>query len=60
MKAAFFDIDGKLLTQITGYANIGYNEVQVSKREMGIQSGVIVYEFTSGNRKLVKRMVLME
>jgi hypothetical protein len=57
---SFFDIDGKLLTQLTGYASKGYNEVQVYKSEIGMQSGVIVYEFTSGNRKLVKRMVMME
>ncbi len=57
---SFFDMDGKLLTQLTGYASKGYNEVQVYKSEIGMQSGVIVYEFTSGNRKLVKCMVMME
>ncbi len=56
----FYTIDGRLLLSKNGFAPKGKNMIEVSKAELTVNSGVIVYEFTSGVRKLTKRMMLME
>lgn len=56
----FYDVDGRLLTSKSGFAPKGHNTIEVRKDEMTVNSGMIIYEFISGNRKLTKRMMLME
>ncbi len=56
----FYDVDGRLLLSKSGYASKGVNTIEINKNEMSVNSGVIVYEFISGYRKLTKRMMLME
>lgn len=56
----FYDVDGRLLFTKTGSGTKGLNNITVSKTDLNTQSGVIIYEFVSGQRRLTKRMMLLE
>ncbi len=56
----FYDVEGRLLLTKNGFAPKGLNTVELSKADLSVNSGVIIYEFISGNRRLTKRMMLME
>ncbi len=59
-KINFYTTDGKLVHSVAGFGQKGENSLTFEKSDFGGTSGVITYEFISENRKLVKRMILIE
>lgn len=59
-KINFYAADGKLIHTAIGMGQEGENLLTLEKTDFDGVSGVIMYEFISGNRKLVKRMILIE
>ena len=59
-KINFYAADGKLVHTVVGAGQKGENILSFEKSDFNGASGVITYEFISGNRKLVKRMMLIE
>ena len=57
VKFSFFDISGRTLHEMEGYFEKGYNELNVSQKELAA-SGVIIYKMESATGTLTGRMVL--
>ncbi len=54
-----FDINGKVVKQITGSYPKGWNSIQLSQQDLGV-SGVLYYTLESGDFTETRKMILVE
>ncbi len=54
-----YDLTGKILKQVEGVYNKGFNEVQVHKSELNT-SGIFYYRLDSGSFSATRKMILMD
>ncbi|MEE9373490.1 MAG: cohesin domain-containing protein [Saprospiraceae bacterium] len=55
-----FDINGKLLKEYNDHFSEGINRIIISKRELAISSGVVIYSFESVDFSDTKEMIIVE
>ena len=57
-KMKFFDVNGKLVKEINGTYNQGYNEVSISRSDLP-SAGVLYYQLETATNSATKKMILM-
>jgi len=58
-KVTVFDVTGKIVSSIQGQYSRGYNEITVSKSDLGT-SGVLYYQLESGDFTATRKMILID
>jgi len=53
------DVTGKVITTINGNYAKGYNEIELSKSDLGA-AGVYYYQLDSGDFTATKKMIIIE
>ncbi len=54
-----YDVTGKVITTVRGEYNQGYNEIELSKKDMNT-SGVLYYQLDSGDFTATKKMIILD
>ena len=54
-----YDVTGKVITVLHGNYNKGYNEIELSKSDLGA-AGVLYYQLDSGDFTATKKMIIIE
>ena len=54
-----YDVTGKVISVINGSYSKGYNEIELSKSDLGV-SGVLYYQLDSGDFTATKKMIIIE
>ncbi len=54
-----YDVSGRVLTVRSGDFNKGYNEVRLTKAELGV-SGVLFYRLDTPDHSAIKKMIVLE
>lgn len=56
---SIYDLTGKIIKEINGYGNAGYNSVNVERKDIG-GNGVFYYRLKSGDNTDTKKMILIQ
>lgn len=54
-----YDVTGKVMTTVNGTYSKGYNEIELSKKDMST-SGVLYYQLDSGDFTATKKMIILD
>ena len=54
-----YDVTGKVMSRVQGNYNKGYNEIELSKKDMST-SGVLYYQLDSGDYTATKKMIILD
>ena len=54
-----YDVTGKVITTVDGTYSQGYNEIELSKKDMST-SGVLYYQLDSGDFTATKKMIILD
>ena len=54
-----YDVTGKVITVLNGNYAKGYNEIELSKSDLGA-AGVLYYQLDSGDFTATKKMIIIE
>ena len=54
------DLSGKLIFSKEWNASRGYNTIQLSRKEIGLANGILIYSLESGPNRLHKKMIIIE
>ena len=59
MKLSVYDVSGKVLKVIEGEYAAGYNQVSVTRNELGT-NGVLYYQVDTKNDSATRKMIIIE
>ena len=55
-----YDVNGVLLREFNQDFDSGFNKISISKKDLGISSGVVIYTLESGSFKATKEMIVVD